>query len=92
VPLQQLGFVMSRAVVLQDGDDHRAVVVLEAGDHAERDQRAVLGAAEHDLAWAMGELTGAQGPVQLQASGRVGHGAGRFPRPPRRAWRRSAAR
>jgi hypothetical protein len=53
LPLQQLGFVMSRAVVLQHGDDHRAVGVLEAGDHAERDQRAVLGAADRDLARAM---------------------------------------
>lgn len=70
---------MSRAVVLQDGDDHRDVGVHEAADHPERDQGAVLAAADHSLARAMGELTGARGPVQLQASCRVGHRSGASP-------------
>jgi hypothetical protein len=49
LPLTQLGFDMSRAVVLQHGDDHREVGVPRPRDHTERHERAVLGAADHDL-------------------------------------------
>ena len=53
---------MGRAVVLHDGDDHGAVRALEAGDHTEGDQGAVLAAADRHLARASGNFTRAQGP------------------------------
>jgi hypothetical protein len=58
---------LGRAVVLHDGDDHGAVRVLEAGDHTEGDQGAVLAAADRHLARASGNLTRAYGAVELQA-------------------------
>jgi hypothetical protein len=54
--IQQLGVVMGRAVVLQDRDDHGVVGVFETGGHPEWDQRAVLAAADHQLARAIGDL------------------------------------